>query len=187
MRDMLRTMVEHVGPAAMRYPRGKESERQLIASLRFLGNGKANCCGTVANSFYPRRRMESWLIRRLKRLTTGKNGIEATVRKCPFWLKPLDYQLLLAWPDQASDVTGLRKPILLEALARPVLELLEENGLQDFGSGWYGWEFPIGWLLTEIPKLCWRNNGLDVDGYYTRVRESVEVLEIAAQSRKEHF
>jgi len=46
---------------------------------------------------------------------------------------------------------------------------------------------PDRWLLTRS-KLLLAKYGLDVDGIYTRVRESVEVWKIAGRKgRKEHF
>jgi 1-deoxy-D-xylulose-5-phosphate synthase len=106
MRDMMLTMIEHVGPVAMRYPRG--------------------------------------------------NGIGV----------PIDRDLIVT----------VEEAYLAGGFGSAVLELLEENGLQD----------KVRVVRMGVPdrivthgdaKLLLAKYGLDADGIYTRVKESLDVLE----------
>src|SRR4030095_14346147 len=94
MRDMMLTMIEHVGPAAMRYPRGNGIGTPLDREPRLLEIGKGEILrdgGEIAilaygSMVYPSLEAADNLAR---------EGIEATVVNARF-VKPLDSQLLLA-------------------------------------------------------------------------------------------
>ena len=70
----------------------------------------------------------------------------------------------------------MKKRIWPAVLAQPYLKLLEENGLQDkvrvVRMG-----IPDRLVTHGDPKLLLAKYGLDADGIYTRVRESIEVLD----------
>ena len=175
MRDMMRTMIEHTGPAAMRYPRGSgvgadvEREPQLleIGKAELLRDAGSDVCIVAYGSMvHP-----SW--QAAERL--ARDGIEATVVNARF-VKPLDAGLLLALARTKRLIVTVEEAYLAGGFGSAVVELLEENGLQDkvrvVRMG-----IPDRWVTHGDAKLLLAKYGLDADGIYTRVKESVEVLE----------
>ena len=174
MRDMLHTMLEHVGPAAMRYPRGNGIGVPIDREPRLLEIGKAELLrdgGDVAILAYGS--MVHPALQAAEHL--AKDGIEATVVNARF-VKPLDSQLILALARTKRLIVTIEEAYLAGGFGSAVLELLEENGLQDrvrvVRMG-----IPDRLVTHGDPKLLLAKYGLDVDGIYMRIRESVEVLE----------
>ncbi len=174
MRDMLHTMLEHVGPAAMRYPRGNGIGVPIDREPRLLEIGKAELLrdgGDVAILAYGS--MVHPALQAAEHL--AKDGIEATVVNARF-VKPLDSQLILALARTKRLIVTIEEAYLAGGFGSAVLELLEENGLQDrvrvVRMG-----IPDRLITHGDPKLLLAKYGLDVDGIYMRIRESVEVLE----------
>jgi 1-deoxy-D-xylulose-5-phosphate synthase len=102
-------------------------------------------------------------------------GIETTVVNARF-VKPLDAGLLLALARTKRLIVTVEEAYLAGGFGSAVVELLEENGLQD----------KVRVVRMGIPdtivthgdaKLLLAKYGLDTDGIYTRVKESVEVLD----------
>jgi 1-deoxy-D-xylulose-5-phosphate synthase len=175
LRDMLRTMIEHDGPAAMRYPRGNGVGVPLEGEPQVLEIGKAEILrdtgGEVAVVAYGAMVHPS--LQAAERL--AKDGVEATVVNARF-VKPLDAGLLLALARTKRLIVTVEEAYLAGGFGSAVLELLEENGLQDkvrvVRMG-----VPDRWVTHGDAKLLLAKYGLDADGIYTRVRESVEILE----------
>jgi 1-deoxy-D-xylulose-5-phosphate synthase len=174
MRDMLYTMVEHVGPAAMRYPRGNGIGVPIDQAPRLMEIGKAELlrdAGEVAivaygSMVHPSLEAADHL---------AKEGIETTVVNTRF-VKPLDSALLLALARTKRLIVTVEEAYLAGGFGSAVMELLEENGLQD----------KVHVVRMGIPdrivthgdaKLLLAKYGLDADGIYTRVKEAVEVLD----------
>src|SRR5947207_3062572 len=94
MRDMLFTMTEHVGPAAMRYPRGngigvdlnRDPQRLEIGKAELLRDGGEIAIVAYGSMVHPSLEAATHL---------AKDGIETTVVNVRF-VKPLDSALLLA-------------------------------------------------------------------------------------------
>jgi 1-deoxy-D-xylulose-5-phosphate synthase len=173
MRDMMLTMIEHVGPAAIRYPRGN-GVGVPIAEPKLLEIGKAEILrdgGEVAIVAYGSMVHPS--LQAAENL--AKDGIEVSVVNARF-VKPLDASLLLALARTKRLIVTVEEAYLAGGFGSAVMELLEENGLQDkvrvVRMG-----FPDRLITHGDPKLLLAKYGLDTDGIYTRVKESVEVLE----------
>src|SRR6266542_2102724 len=174
MRDMMRTMIEHEGPMAMRYPRGNGLGVPIDVEPRLLEIGKGELLrdgGEVAivaygSMVYPSMAAAEHL---------SKDGIEATVINARF-VKPLDAQLLLALARTKRLIVTVEEAYLAGGFGSAVLEALEENGLQDkvrvVRMG-----IPDRLVTHGDPKLLLAKYGLDADGIYTRVKESIEVLD----------
>src|SRR6267142_1514296 len=174
MRDMLLTMVEHVGPAAMRYPRGNGVGADITRDLQLLEIGKGELLrdgGEVAivaygSMVYPSLRAADNL---------AKENVEVTVVIARF-VKPLDASLLLALAKTKRLIVTVEEAYLAGGFGSSVLELLEENGLQDkvrvVRMG-----IPDRLVTHGDPKLLLAKYGLDVDGIYTRVKEGIDVLD----------
>src|SRR3989475_7083454 len=105
----------------------------------------------------------------------AKDGIEATVVNARF-VKPLDSALLLALAHTKRLIVTVEEAYLAGGFGSAVLELLEANGLQDkvrvVRMG-----VPDRLITHGDPKLLLAKYGLDADGIYTRVKESIDVLD----------
>ncbi len=174
MRDMLYTMVEHEGPAAMRYPRGNGVGADLKREARLLEIGKAEILrdgGEVAivaygSMVHPAAAAAEHL---------AKDGIEATVVNARF-VKPLDAGLLLALARTKRLIVTVEEAYLAGGFGSAVAELLEENGLLD-AVRLVRMGVPDRIVTHGDPKLLLAKYGLDADGIYNRTREAWEVLE----------
>ncbi|HYW72542.1 MAG TPA: 1-deoxy-D-xylulose-5-phosphate synthase [Pyrinomonadaceae bacterium] len=174
MRDMLFTMAEHVGPAAIRYPRGngmgvsldREPELLEIGKAELLRDGGEVAIVAFGSMVHPSLAAAANLARA---------GIETTVVNARF-AKPLDSALLLALARTKRLIVTVEEAYLVGGFGAAVLELLEENGLQDkvrvVRMG-----VPDRIVTHGDPKLLLAKYGLDADGIYTRVKEAVEVLD----------
>src|SRR5882762_7203324 len=174
MRDMMLTMVEHVGPAAMRYPRGngigipldRDPEKLEIGKAELLRDGGEIAIVAYGSMVHPSLEAAANL---------AKDGIETTVVNARF-VKPLDSGLLLALARTKRLIVTVEEAYLAGGFGSAVIELLEENGLQDkvrvVRMG-----VPDRIVTHGDPKLLLAKYGLDADGIYTRVKEAVEVLE----------
>src|SRR6476620_3239305 len=174
MRDMLFTMTEHIGPAAMRYPRGngigvsldREPERLEIGKAELLRDGGEVAIVAYGSMVHPSLQAAGNL---------SKDGIETTVVNARF-VKPLDSALLLALARTKRLIVTVEEAYLAGGFGAAVLELLEENGLQDkvrvVRMG-----IPDRLITHGDAKLLLAKYGLDADGIYSRVKESIEVLD----------
>ena len=174
LRDMLYTMLEHAGPAAMRYPRGNGVGADVKRAPQLLEIGKAEIlrdAGDVAlvalgSMVHPSLRAAGQL---------AKAGIEVTVVNARF-VKPLEAELLLALARTKRLLVTVEEAYLAGGFGSAVMELLEENGLLD-RVRLVRMGVPARIVTHGDPKLLLAKYGLDADGIYTRVKECVEVLE----------
>src|SRR5712671_6013202 len=173
MRDMMLTMIEHVGPAAMRYPRGngigvpnREPQTLEIGKGEILRDGGEVAIVAYGSMVHPSLAAAENL---------AKEGIETTVVNARF-VKPLDAELLLALARSRRLLVTVEEAYVAGGFGSAVLELLEENGLQDklhvVRMG-----IPDRLVTHGDPKLLLAKYGLDADGIYTRVKEAVDVLD----------
>ena len=174
MRDMLYTMIEHPAPAAMRYPRGNGVGADISSAPKLLEIGKAEILRegsevaiiAYGSMVYPAMQAAENL---------EKDGIDATVINARF-VKPLDAELILALAQTNRVIVTVEEAYLAGGFGSAVLELLEENGLQD----------KIKVVRMGVPdriithgdaKLLLAKYGLDADGIYQKVKETIEILE----------
>jgi len=174
MRDMMLTMIEHQGPAAMRYPRGngigaaidREPQRLEIGRGEIVRDGGEIAIIAYGSMVHPSLQAAENL---------SRAGIEATVVNARF-VKPLDAELILALARTRRLLVTVEEAYMAGGFGSAVLELLEENGLQDklrvVRMG-----IPDRLVTHGDGKLLLAKYGLDADGIYTRVKESIEVLE----------
>jgi len=175
MRDMLLTAIEHPAPVAIRYPRGSGHGVNTSEKPKLLEIGKSellrDAAGDVAvlalgSMVYPAMRAADNL---------EKDGIETTVVNARF-VKPLDAELILALAQTKRVIVTVEEAYLAGGFGSAVMELLEENGLLDkvkiVRMG-----VPDRIITHGDPKLLLAKYGLDADGIYQKVRETIEVLE----------
>jgi 1-deoxy-D-xylulose-5-phosphate synthase len=183
MRDMILTAIEHPGAAALRYPRGSgfgvdisEAPKRIeIGKAEILRDGGAGEAAILAygSMVYP-------ALEAAKNL--AKDGIEATVINARF-VKPLDAELILALAASNRIIVTVEEAYLAGGFGSAVMELLEENGMLD----------QVKIVRMGVPdrivthgdaKLLLAKYGLDADGIYNKVKETIEILEQRRAGKK---
>ena len=182
MRDMLLTAIEQDSPSAIRYPRGNGYGVDISEAPKELEIGKAeilrDSAGEVAilaygSMVYPAMKAADNL---------EKDNIETTVINARF-VKPLDAELILALAQTKRIILTVEEAYLAGGFGSAVMELLEENGLLDkvkivrLGV-------PDRIITHGDPKLLLAKYGLDADGIYNKVKETIEILEERRAGKK---
>lgn len=181
MRDMMLTAINHPGPAALRYPRGNGVGVDISAAPKKLEIGKSEvlCEGedlaiiAYGSMVYPAIRAAEHL---------EKDGIEAMVVNARF-VKPLDAEMILSIAKTHRLIVTVEEAYLAGGFGSAVLELLEENGLQDQVKV-VRMGVPDRIVTHGDAKLLLAKYGLDEDGIYTKVKETVEIMEDRRAVRK---
>ena len=182
LRDMVLTAVEYPGPAALRYPRGNGFGVDISEAPKKIGIGKAEILrdgGDVAIIAYGS--MVYPAVEAAKNLE--KNGIASTVINARF-VKPLDSELIIALARSMRLIVTVEDAYLAGGFGSAVLELLEENGLSDqikvVRMG-----VPDRIVTHGDPKLLLAKYGLDADGIYSRVQETLEIMDEKRVGKKQ--
>lgn len=174
MRDMILTAIEHPGPAALRYPRGNGFGVDISAPPKQIKIGKAEIVrggGDVAIIAYGAMVYPALEAAR----NLAKDGIDATVINARF-VKPLDSELILDIVASSRLIVTVEDAYLAGGFGSAVLELLEENGVSDkIKVVRMGVSDNI--VTHGDPKLLLAQYGLDLNGIYARVSETLEMLD----------
>ena len=173
MRDMILTAIEHNGPAALRYPRGNGTGVDISAEPKQIEIGKGEIVREgedVAIIAYGT--MVQPAIEAASNLE--KNDIDATVMNARF-VKPLDADLILNIAKTHRLIVTVEEAYLAGGFGSAVLELLESNGIQDQVKV-VRMGVPDRIVTHGDAKLLLAKYGLDADGIYLRVKESVAAL-----------
>jgi len=125
LQHMLKTAVDHDGPAAVRYPRGNVIGVKLDDELKSLEIGKGELLrpgkdlvivaigSTVLPAIEAAERLDS-------------EGIEAAVINARF-VKPLDRELIMTWAEKTGRVITVEENALMGGFGSAVLEMFEEE------------------------------------------------------------
>ncbi|MEJ7849492.1 MAG: 1-deoxy-D-xylulose-5-phosphate synthase [Pyrinomonadaceae bacterium] len=174
MRDMMLTAVEHPGPAAIRYPRGNGFGVDISAPAKEIEIGKAEVLRDgVETAILAYGSMVYPAVAAAANLE--KDGIEATVVNMRF-VKPLDSELILGLAQTHQLIVTVEEAYLAGGFGSAVMELLEENGLQDKVKV-VRMGVPDEIVTHGDPKVLLAGYGLDADGIYTKVKDSLESIE----------
>lgn len=181
MRDMMLTAIEHPAPAAIRYPRGNGHGVDISAAPKKIEIGKSEVLRegedlaiiAYGSMVYPALDAAENL---------DKDGIDATVINARF-VKPLDAEMILSVAKTHRLIVTVEEAYLTGGFGSAVLELLEENGMQDQVKV-VRMGVPDRIVTHGDAKLLLAKYGLDADGIYTRVKETVEVMEDRRAVRK---
>jgi 1-deoxy-D-xylulose-5-phosphate synthase len=111
-----------------------------------------------------------------------KDGIDAGVINARF-VKPLDSELILALAQSCRMIVTVEEAYLAGGFGSAVMELLEENGLADRVKV-VRMGVPDRIVTHGDPKLLLAKFGLDADGIYTKIKETVEILEERRVNKK---
>ncbi len=174
LRDMMLTTIEHPAPAAIRYPRGSGIGVDISAAPKLMEIGKAEIIrdgGEIAivgygSMVYPALEAAEKL---------AKVGMPSTVVNAR-WVKPLDTEMILELARTKRLILTVEEAYLAGGFGSAVMECLEENGLLDTVKV-VRMGVPDRIVTHGDPKMLLAKYGLDADGIYNKVRETIEILE----------
>lgn len=177
LRDMIRTAIEHPGPAAIRYPRGSGYGADITAEPKLLEIGKGETlkegrdAAIIAYGSMVMPALDAAEI-------LAASGISAGVINARF-AKPLDEELILEAAGKYRALVTVEEAYLAGGFGSAILELLESKGLSDSVS-----IVRLG-VPDEIvphgdPKRLLARYGLDAEGI---ARGAVEALNRADENR----
>ena len=182
LRDMILTAIEHDAPAAIRYPRGAGVGVDVSEKPKILEIGKSEIlkdeAGDVAILAYGS--MVHPALEAAENLE--KNNIKATVVNARF-VKPLDSELILALAQTKRVIVTVEEAYLAGGFGSAVMELLEENEMLDSVKV-VRMGVPDRIITHGDPKLLLAKYGLDADGIYSKVVETIDVLEERRHGKK---
>lgn len=174
LRNMLYTAIEHPGPAAIRYPRGAGYGADIESPPELLEIGKAELIregGEIVllaygSMVYPALEAADQL---------EKVGIHATVVNARF-VKPLDTELILTLAQTSRLFVTVEEAYVAAGFGSAVMEALEENSMLD-SVRVVRMGVPDRIITHGDPDLLRAKYGLDADGIYSKVVETVEILD----------
>ncbi|MFA4903446.1 MAG: 1-deoxy-D-xylulose-5-phosphate synthase [Desulfobaccales bacterium] len=177
LRDMLFTAVEHPGPIALRYPRGRGVGVAFSSTLSQLPIGKAEVLRegedllilALGASVYP-------ALDAAKEL--DKQGFSATVVNARF-VKPLDEHLILSLAAKHGRVLTVEENVLAGGFGSAVLELLADRNL--FGITVKRCGIPDIFVEHGTQDILRKKYGLDAAGI---LKSALAILEQPAQPKK---
>ncbi len=182
LRDMILTAIQHDAPAAIRYPRGAGVGVDVSEKPKTLEIGKAEIlkdeAGDAAILAYGS--MVHPALEAAENLE--KDNIKATVVNARF-VKPLDSELILALAQTKRVIVTVEEAYLAGGFGSAVMELLEENEMLDSVKV-VRMGVPDRIITHGDPKLLLAKYGLDADGIYSKVVETIEVLEERRHGKK---
>lgn len=174
MRNMMLTAVDHNGPTAIRYPRGAgigvdisdPPETLEVGKAEILKEGSEIAILAYGSMVYPALAAAEEL---------EKEGIDATVINARF-VKPLDSELILTLAQSNRLLMTVEEAYLAGGFGSAVIELLEENLMQDSVKV-VRMGVPDRIITHGDPSLLRAKYGLDADGIYSKVKDTIEILE----------
>ncbi len=166
---MLVTAIEHNGPAALRYPRGKAMGVEIQSPVKVLPMGK----GEVL------KEGDDLLILAIGRTVSDalsahpelKNrGIEATVVNCRF-VKPLDAELIGSLAKKIPRIITVEENVLQGGFGSAVLECLNDQGITGFSLERMG---IADFFVEHGPQELLRSKyGIDAAGIVNRAEKLI--------------
>ncbi len=178
MRDMMLTAIEHPGPAAIRYPRGNGMGVDISQPPRRMEIGKAEVLGEgteVAILAYGA--LVEPALGAAEKLAAS--GVFPTVVNARF-VKPLDSELITELADSHRLIVTAEDAYLAGGFGSAVMELLEHKGLADKVTvSRMGVDDEI--VPHGDPKILLAKYGLNADGIYDRVIETLNALDQRAK------
>jgi 1-deoxy-D-xylulose-5-phosphate synthase len=177
MRHMLYTAVNHPGPIALRYPRGRGVGVAFSSTLKKIPMGKAEVLKegedllilALGASVYPALEAAQKL---------EAQGFSATVVNARF-VKPLDESLILTLAAKHGRVLTVEENVAAGGFGSAVLELLADQGLT--GVAIRRLAIPDVFVEHGAPDVLRQKYGLDAAGI---LKGALEILEQPAQQKK---
>jgi 1-deoxy-D-xylulose-5-phosphate synthase len=163
---MLRTAIEHPGPAALRFPRGATSEVPADAAIEPLEVGRAQLLRSGDDvALIAIGSMVATAVRAAALL--AEEGIEAAVLDARF-VKPLDARAITALARRTGAVVTVEEHAAAGGFGEAVISLLAEHGIR---SRTRVLGVPDQIVEHGDPKGFLADFGLDVEGIARAARE----------------
>ncbi len=170
LRRMLRTAVDHSGPIAVRYPRGRGTGVEIEKEIRPLEIGQARIVTEGDDLLF--LAIGRCVHESIKAADILKEkGFSATVINCRF-VKPLDTALLVDLAGQHTRIITVEENVLQGGFGSAVLECLNDAGVAGFSLKRIG--IPDIFVEHGAPDTLRSKYGLDADGI---ARTALEMLE----------
>lgn len=126
LQHMIKTAVDHPGPAAIRYPRGNGVGVQMDEEFQTLPVGKGELLREGKDvSLVAIGQSVQAALEAAERLAL--QGIHAAVINARF-VKPLDQDLILDWARRTGNVVTIEENVLQGGFGSAVLEMFQEAG-----------------------------------------------------------
>ena len=176
LQHMIKTAVEHAGPAAVRYPRGTGQGVPMDQELRSLEIGRGELLRDggdvvlIAIGTMVRPSLDA--AERMK-----EAGISAAVVNARF-AKPLDEELILRMAKATGRVVTVEEHALHGGFGSAVLECLEDNRIAGIKVHRIG--LPDRFIEHGAQTLLRKKYGLDADGICAAVTSFVERTSLKA-------
>jgi 1-deoxy-D-xylulose-5-phosphate synthase len=176
LQHMLKTAVEHPGPAAVRYPRGTGYGVAMDQELRTLPIGKGELLregddlvilavgATVRPALHAAERL-------------AEEGISAAVVNARF-VKPLDGELILHHARLTGRVMTVEEHVLQGGFGSAVLELLDTARMSSVKTLRIG--LPDRFIEHGAQAVLRKKYGLDADGIFASARTFMEETSLKA-------
>lgn len=169
LQHMLKTALQHDGPASVRYPRGVSLGVEMDPKMEVLpmGKGEVLCEGTdvaiVAIG------VPVWhAVKAADRLR--QDGVSTAVVNARF-VKPLDRELITNLAQQVRYVVTVEEGCKMGGFGSAVLEALSDAGITDVMTKILG--LP-DWFIEQGPQDLLRERyGLTAEGIYRSVKELI--------------
>ncbi|HET6513915.1 MAG TPA: 1-deoxy-D-xylulose-5-phosphate synthase [Thermodesulfovibrionales bacterium] len=163
LKSMLRLALQHNGPSAIRYPRGKVVQipvsRGCNGELRtgkaeVLSEGDDMAIVAIGNTVHPALKAAERLM---------KDGIRASVINARF-ITPLDEELVRSVAEKTKRIVTVEENVLAGGFGSAILECLSRAGLTDVQV----WRIGVDNEFVEhgSQAILKRKYGLDEDGIY---------------------
>ncbi|MGE5172899.1 MAG: 1-deoxy-D-xylulose-5-phosphate synthase [Betaproteobacteria bacterium] len=176
LQHMIKTAVEHPGPAAVRYPRGvgcgvpmdQELKSLPIGKSEYIKDGSDAAIIAIGNMVCPS-------IEAAKRL--AEEGISVSVVNARF-VKPLDEEMIVALARKTGRIVTVEEHALFGGFGSAVLECLDAKGTTGIKTRRIG--LPDAYIEHGSQKVLRQKYGLDADGIYTSVKQFLEKSRLKA-------
>jgi 1-deoxy-D-xylulose-5-phosphate synthase len=169
---MLELAINHNGPSAIRYPRGKAllpddttqvREAFQMGKSEVLKDGSDIALLALGHMVHP-------ALKAAERLE--REGISAMVINARF-VKPLDHTLLSSVASEVSVLMTIEENVLQGGFGSAVLEFLNKQGLKDTTIRRMG--IPDTFLEQGSQEELRRMYGLDEEGIYTTALSLIQI------------
>ncbi|MBI5185341.1 MAG: 1-deoxy-D-xylulose-5-phosphate synthase [Nitrospinae bacterium] len=168
-RHMLKTAIDHKGPALVRYPRGSGSGAALDEKIKPLEIGKAEILREGKNAVIfalgctvgPSMQASEIL---------KKEGMDIGVVNVRF-VKPLDGKAIERFARKARLLVTVEENMLQGGFGSAVMEFLEEKGIWNVPVKRIG--LPDAFIEHGAPNILRKKYGLDAEGIAETVRKTL--------------
>jgi 1-deoxy-D-xylulose-5-phosphate synthase len=169
LRHMLKTALQHEGPASVRYPRGVSLGVEMDSAMEVLPIGKGEVLREGTDVAIVAIGVPVWqAVKAAERLS--QDGVSTGVVNARF-VKPLDRELIANVAKRVRYLVTVEEGCRMGGFGSAVLETLSDAGITDVTTKVIG--LP-DWYIEQGPQDLLRERyGLTAEGIYQSVKELV--------------